>query len=105
MLFLKTKILFPSQSRSSEASYYFVVMCIFLSRGHLHLTPVPDRLSPVLLPEPHHLLDDNHPPQLNPGANLRCTKSLLMLGRGCVHPLQVFKMTGESDAIWSSLWG
>lgn len=73
MLFLKTKILFPSQSRSSEALYYFVVTCIFHSRGHLHLTPVPDRLSPVLLPGPHHHLDDNHPPQLNPGANLRCT--------------------------------
>lgn len=68
MLFLEIKILFPSRSRSSEASYYFV-MCIFLSRGHLHLTP-------VLLPEPHLLLDDDHPPQLNPGASLSFTCNL-----------------------------
>ena len=98
MLFLEIKILFPSRSRSSEASYYFVVMCIFLSRGHLHLTP-------VLLPEPQLLLDDDRPPQLNPGASLSFTQFLLLLGRGCVHLLQVFKMTGESDAIWSSLRG
>ena len=76
MLFLKIKILFPSWSRSSEASYSFAVICILFSRGHLHLMPVTDRLSPVPSPEPHHLPDDGHPPRLNPGANLSFTCNL-----------------------------